>query len=34
MPLATVNGFEMYYETMGEGPPLVLAHGVGGNHAS
>jgi len=33
MPLATVNGFEMYYETMGEGPPLVLAHGVGGNHA-
>jgi pimeloyl-ACP methyl ester carboxylesterase len=33
MPLAKVNGFEMYYETMGEGPPLVLAHGVGGNHA-
>ena len=33
MPLAQVNGFEMYYETMGEGPPLVLAHGVGGNHA-
>ena len=33
MPLAQVNGFEMYYETMGEGPPLVFAHGVGGNHA-
>ena len=33
MPLAKVNGFEMYYETMGEGPPLVFAHGVGGNHA-
>jgi pimeloyl-ACP methyl ester carboxylesterase len=25
-----VNGFEMYYETRGEGEPLVLLHGGGG----
>lgn len=27
MPEATLNGFRMYYETHGEGPPLVLIHG-------
>ncbi len=32
MPLAAVNGTEIYYEVHGSGPPLVLAHGVGGNH--
>ena len=34
MPYASVNGAELYYETYGEGPPVVFAHGVGGNHAS
>lgn len=29
-----IEGFELYYEVHGEGLPLVLAHGVGGNHAS
>ena len=33
MPLANVNGTDIYYEVHGSGPPLVLAHGVGGNHA-
>ena len=33
MPDAKVNGTEIYYEVHGEGPPLVFAHGVGGNHA-
>ena len=33
MPLAEVNGTEIYYEVHGSGPPLILAHGVGGNHA-
>lgn len=33
MPLAAVNGTEIYYEVHGNGPPLVLAHGVGGNHS-
>jgi pimeloyl-ACP methyl ester carboxylesterase len=32
MPLADVNGTEIYYEVHGSGPTLVLAHGVGGNH--
>lgn len=27
MPLATLNGLSLYYETHGEGPPLVLLHG-------
>ncbi len=27
---APVNGMEMYYETRGEGEPLVLLHGGGG----
>jgi pimeloyl-ACP methyl ester carboxylesterase len=34
MPFAPINGIEMYYEEHGDGPPLVFAHGVGGNHAS
>ncbi len=27
MPLANINGFTMYYETQGEGFPLVYVHG-------
>ena len=27
----TINGFEMYYETMGAGEPLLLVHGWSGN---
>ncbi|MGH7988293.1 MAG: alpha/beta fold hydrolase [Candidatus Binataceae bacterium] len=34
MPLARINGIELYYETHGGGPALVLAHGAGGNHLS
>ena len=34
MPLARINGFELYYEVHGEGPALVLAHGGGGSHLS
>ncbi len=34
MPKAAVNGIEMYYETYGEGPAMVFAHGRGGNHFS
>src|SRR4051812_18156292 len=33
MPFATLNGIEFYYEEHGAGPPLVFAHGAGGNHA-
>ncbi len=33
MPDARVNGTEIYYESHGEGPAIVFAHGVGGNHA-
>ena len=32
MPYARVNGIDLYYESHGSGPPLVLAHGAGGNH--
>ena len=34
MPYVTSGQSQLYYEVHGEGPPLVLAHGVGGNHAS
>jgi 3-oxoadipate enol-lactonase len=34
MPFAPVNGIELYYESHGDGPPLVFAHGAGGNHLS
>ena len=32
MPKAPVNGIELYYESHGEGPAVIFAHGVGGNH--
>jgi len=32
MAKVPVNGIEIYYEVHGEGPPLVFAHDVGGNH--
>lgn len=31
---ATVNGIKMYYETYGQGAPMVLVHGNGGSVAS
>ena len=31
---ATVNGIQMYYETCGQGAPMVLVHGNGGSVAS
>ena len=34
MPALSIEGFNLYYEVHGEGFPLVLAHGIGGNHAS
>lgn len=33
MPSLTVGRSSLYYEVHGDGPPVVLAHGVGGNHA-
>jgi 3-oxoadipate enol-lactonase len=29
-----IGNFELYYESAGEGPPLVFLHGLGGNHLS
>jgi 3-oxoadipate enol-lactonase len=34
MPLAKINGAELYYEVHGQGAPLVLAHGGASNHVS
>jgi pimeloyl-ACP methyl ester carboxylesterase len=34
MPYRTVNGANLYYESYGEGQPIVFVHGSGGNHAS
>jgi 3-oxoadipate enol-lactonase len=34
MPQARINGIDLYYETHGRGPALVLAHGGGGSHMS
>ena len=34
MPLAKINGIDLYYEVHGEGPALVFAHGGGGSHLS
>lgn len=34
MPKAPVNGIELYYESTGDGPAVVFAHGKGGNHLS
>lgn len=33
MPRLAVNNGEIYFEEHGDGHPVVLAHGVGGNHA-
>lgn len=34
MPYADVNGIRLYYESHGDGPAVVFAHGAGGNHLS
>jgi 3-oxoadipate enol-lactonase len=34
MPYAAINGINLYYESHGEGPVIVFAHGAGGNHLS
>ena len=34
MPYVAAGRSQLYYEVHGDGPPVVLAHGVGGNHAS
>ena len=34
MPSLDVPGAKIYYEVSGEGPPLLFAHGLGGNHIS
>jgi 3-oxoadipate enol-lactonase len=34
MPVLSTNGIDCYYESHGDGPAVVFAHGVGGNHAS
>jgi pimeloyl-ACP methyl ester carboxylesterase len=34
MPCCEINGIKLYYETHGDGAPLVFVHGAGGNHAS
>jgi 3-oxoadipate enol-lactonase len=31
MPTAHINGFDMYYRERGQGPPLILAHGLMGS---
>lgn len=33
MPFAQINGFRMHYQVTGQGPPLVLAHGLMGSIA-
>src|SRR5260221_4639533 len=34
MPIAALNGVDLYYESHGKGPAIVLAHGASGNHLS
>jgi len=34
MPITRINGIDLYFESHGEGPPIVFAHGRGGNHLS
>ena len=34
MPSLKINGAQLYYEEHGKGPPVVFAHGAGGNHLS
>ncbi len=31
MPYLNSNGLKIYYETEGEGPPLILIHGFASN---
>jgi proline iminopeptidase len=32
MAVASVNGVELFYETVGDGPPLLMLHGNGLDH--
>ncbi|MGI8551409.1 MAG: alpha/beta fold hydrolase [Dehalococcoidia bacterium] len=34
MPTAHLNGIDLYYESHGNGPAILFAHGAGGNHLS
>jgi len=34
MPQTKINGIDLYYETHGQGPAIVFAHGGGGSHLS
>jgi len=34
VPYLASGRSRLFYEDVGEGPPVILAHGVGGNHAS
>ena len=34
MPIAELTNATIYYERSGSGPPLIFAHGAGGNHRS
>lgn len=34
MPIAAVPGATLYYESAGDGPPVVFLHGAAGNHIS
>jgi 3-oxoadipate enol-lactonase len=34
MPYVPAGASKLYYEEYGDGPPVVLMHGIGGNHAS
>jgi pimeloyl-ACP methyl ester carboxylesterase len=34
MPVASSSGKDIYYETHGEGSPILFVHGSGGNHAA
>ena len=34
MPLVSLNGIDLYYESNGEGECVTFLHGAGGNHAS
>ncbi|HWE56732.1 MAG TPA: alpha/beta hydrolase [Acidimicrobiales bacterium] len=34
MPFLDRPGAEIYFEVVGQGPPIVFAHGLGGNHLS
>jgi 3-oxoadipate enol-lactonase len=34
MPVAQLNGIDLYYESHGDGPAVTFLHGAGGNHIS